>query len=155
MDGDIPIPHRDFVSRPLAVRPAGFFKSVQLIQGGAAIRGKKRRFEVRDDARRARVVELKARIMDPLPLVSIDDESIELGRPLAWYEYAWMGLPLLLIFVGGAIGGFLGAGATYASAQIFRSERGGFAKYALSALVSFSAFMIYLTIALWIQMLRG
>jgi len=65
--------------------------------------------------------------------VVIGDETVLLARPLAWYEYVWVGLPVLLVFAGGALGALVGVVATYTSARIFRSDRGAFAKYVLPA----------------------
>jgi len=152
---DIPIDHPAFVRNPLIVRPAGFFGGVKLLQKNWEVKGKRGRFEVRDDGGRARVVELKPKLLDPLPSFSIDGEAIQLGRPLAWYEYAWMGLPIALATVGGALGGALGVGAAYTSARIFRSGRSGVAKYALTGLISISAVALFLTVAMAIELARS
>jgi hypothetical protein len=88
---DIPLNHPSFVRRHLAVRPAGLLRGVKILQNNSEVSGKRRRYEVRDDADKTRVIELKGRFIDPLPALSIDGEAIELGRPLAWYEYAWLG----------------------------------------------------------------
>lgn len=119
------------------------------------MKGKRGRFEVRDDSGRARVIELKPRLLDPLPSFSIDGEAIPLGRPLAWYEYVWMALPIGLATVGGAVGGVLGVGAAYSSARIFRSDRSGFAKYAITGLISVTAVIVFLGVAVAIEMARS
>lgn len=152
---DIPINHPSFVRRHLAVRPAGLVKGVKLLQNNSEVSGKRGRYEVRDDADKTRVVELKGRLIDPLPSFSIDGDKIELGRPLAWYEYVWLGLPIILVTVGGAVGGALGFGAAYSSARIFRSDRSGFAKYALSGLISASAAIVFLAVAVAFELARS
>lgn len=152
---DIPIDHPSFVRRRLAVRPAGLLRGVKLLHDSSEVKGKRGRFEVRDDTDKTRVVELKGRFIDPLPVLSIDGESIDLGRPLAWYEYAWLGLPIVLVTVGGALGGALGFGAAYSSARIFRSDRSGLAKYALTGLISVSAAIIFLTVAVAVELARN
>jgi hypothetical protein len=130
-------------------------RGVKLLQNNSEVKGKRGRFEVRDDADKTRVVELKGRFIDPLPTFSIDGESVALGRPLAWYEYAWLGLPIVLVTVGGALGGALGFGAAYSSARIFRSERSGLAKYALTGLISLSAAIIFLAVAVVVELSRS
>lgn len=149
---DIPIDHPSFLRRHLVVRPAGLLRGVKLLQNNSEVKGKRGRYEVRDDADKTRVVELKGRFIDPLPSLSIDGEAIELGRPLAWYEYAWLGLPMVLVTVGGALGGALGFGAAYSSARVFRSDRSGFAKYALTGFISISAAIIFLTLAVAVEL---
>jgi len=42
--------------------------------------------------------------------VVFDGQTITLVSPLRWYEYAWMSLPLLLVFAGGALGALFGFG---------------------------------------------
>ena len=152
---DIPIDHPSFVRRNLAVKPAGLLKGVKLLQNSSEVSGKRGRYEVRDDADKTRMIELKGRLIDPLPSLSIDGEAIELGRPLAWYEYVWLGLPIILVTVGGAVGGALGFGAAYSSARIFRSNRSGFAKYALSGLISVSTAALFLAVAVAVQLARS
>ena len=67
---------------------------------------------------------------------------------LQWYEHAWCGLPLLLLFIGGALGGACG-GAGYAlSAAVFKKAMPTPAKYVLSLLISMTAFGIYLGVAI-------
>ena len=67
---------------------------------------------------------------------------------LQWYEHAWSGLPLLLLFIGGALGGACG-GAGYAlSAAVFKKAMPTPVKYVLSGLISMTAFGAYLGIAI-------
>jgi hypothetical protein len=67
---------------------------------------------------------------------------------LQWYEHACCGLPLLLIFLGGAVGGACG-GLGYAfSTAVFKKAMPTPAKYALSLVISFAAFGAYLGIVL-------
>jgi len=83
--------------------------------------------------------------------VVIGDETVLLARPLAWYEYVWVGLPVLLVFAGGALGALVGVVATYTSARIFRSDRGAFAKYVLTGLVSVLALVVFLVLVVIAQ----
>lgn len=64
-------------------------------------------------------------------------------RKLEWYEQAAAGLPLILLFVGGAIGGACGGLGYGINATIFRTDLPTPAKYALSLLVSGGAAMLY------------
>jgi hypothetical protein len=87
--------------------------------------------------------------------VKIGDGIIELAKPLQWYEYAWIGVPMLLVFAGGALGGFVGAGSTVVNGRIFRSERSTAAKYALAAVTTVAAAAVFFVIAVAIQIAVG
>ena len=82
-------------------------------------------------------------------------QTIELARPLAWYEYVWMAIPIALVVGGGGLGALFGLVAVYSSARIFRSDRGTAAKYGLSALISLGAALAFFVAALVVQLLIG
>jgi hypothetical protein len=48
-----------------------------------------------------------------LPRIEFQNQLIRLAPPLPAYQYIFFLLPLVLVFVGGAIGGSLGAAAAY------------------------------------------
>ena len=149
---ELKLEHDAFRTRVLKVRAANLWKGPRLIVNGAEAEGKRNKYTVRDDEGKERVITLKASFLDPIPKVQFDDETpVALARPLRWYEYAWMAAPILLVFMcgalGGALGGFLGAFAFWTSTRIFRSDRGTVAKYGMSGLVSFGAFVTFVIIA--------
>ncbi len=148
-----PFEHDDFQGRNLAISTAGFFKSVCLLENGVKIKGKRNKFTVNDNQGSPREINLKMNFLDPIPKIEIDDTIIQLARSLTWYEYLWMGLPIMLIFVGGGLGAMFGLGATYTSGRIFRSERKTTIKYLLSGVVSVSAVTAYFVLAVAIQYL--
>lgn len=152
---DLPIEHEGFAGRGLAIRTAGFFRGPRLLIDGSEVRGRRLRFSVRDNTGRDHQIRLKSNGFDPIPKVQIEGQTIQLARPLAWHEYAWMGLPILLIFTGGGLGALFGLLAVYASARIFRSERGTGRKYGISALISAGAVVAFFACALLIQLLIG
>jgi len=96
-------------------------------------------YPVKNNADSEVLIKLKGNFLDPIPKVVIGTDVIELARPLKWYEYAWMGLPIILVTQGGAIGGGVGALAAFTSGKIFRSERPTWVKYGLTALISVAA----------------
>ena len=61
----------------------------------------------RDDGSEA-IAKLKYRFLDPVPNVVVDEAEIKVVEPLQWYQWLWAGLPILLVFGGGALGGALG-----------------------------------------------
>jgi hypothetical protein len=148
-----PFEHDDFQGRNLAISTAGFFKSVCLLENDVKIKGKRNKFTVNDNQGSPREINLKMNFLDPIPKIEIDGTIIKLARSLTWYEYLWMGLPIMLIFVGGGLGAMFGFGATYISGRIFRSGRKVTFKYLLSGVVSISAVTAYFVLAVAIQYL--
>lgn len=84
---------------------------------------------------------------DPAPVLVVGNKTVRLAEPLEWYEWIWTGFPLVLVFLGGAIGGLLGGGAAVVNTQLFRSGKPVVVKYVLSALVTIVA------IGLWVFIL--
>jgi hypothetical protein len=66
---------------------------------------------------------------------------------LEWYEWAWSGLPIFLLFMGGAIGGALAGGAIVGNGQIFRSNMPGIFKYMITFGISVGAYILYFFLA--------
>ncbi len=146
-----PFEHDDFQGISLAVCGSSFFKSAYLLVDDVKVKGKRAKFSVNDTQGATREIKLKINIFDPVPKVEIDGAIIQLTRSLTWYEYLWMSLPIMLIFVGGGLGAMFGMLATYSSSKIFRSDKKTGIKYLLSGAVSLSAIVIFLISAGIIQ----
>jgi hypothetical protein len=89
----------------------------------------------------------KNRFMDAVPNIVVDGKEIILVEPLKWYQWIWAGLPVLLVFGGGAIGGAVGFIAASISARIFRSDVNIAGQYAIVALVSAGTLAVYFILA--------
>ncbi|MGP1665588.1 MAG: hypothetical protein ACTS5I_06690 [Rhodanobacter sp.] len=63
---------------------------------------------------------------------------------LTLLEYVWSCWPLIMAFVGGALGGLCGGVAAAVSIKIFNSSRDPRSKYTLSFLVSLASVALYL-----------
>lgn len=145
------VPAAGFGQNPVEVETAGFFSGARLLQNGErAPKGARRGTWLlrRDDGGDA-TARLQPSLfgVDPVPLLDIDGRRIEIARPLRWYEIVWLALPLLLIFVGGAIGAIVGLVAGGINASIFRSSRSTAARYLLTAGVSILSLVVWLVIA--------
>lgn len=144
-----PIAVAGFESQRLAVQMGGAFGTSKLWVNGqlANPAAKKGRYLLqRDDGTQVEAY-FKGAFPDPAPLLVVGDQKIRFAAPLAWYEWAWAALPLVLIGIGGAIGGGLGAVAATINVGFFRSEKPTIVKYLLSAVVSFAAFLVWALIA--------
>ena len=73
-------------------------------------------------------MQLKNSGIDVLPRAAIVQGDppvatpVPLARALAWWEYVLCALPLLLIPVGGALGGVIGAMAAYVNLRLMRTD---------------------------------
>src|SRR5215472_8325582 len=150
-----PISRSGFEGQDLAVETAGFFSGARVLHNGNPVERRKGRYPVRSNSGQEVLIQLKMNLLDPVPKVIFGDETIVLARPLAWYEWLWISLPFLLVVTGGALGGVVGVTAIYSSARIFRSNRGAFAKYALTGLVSIVAVVAFTILVLLLQQILG
>ncbi len=150
---DYPFEHPDFQGRSLALRTSGFFSAERLVVDGAEVAGAKGKFSLHDNQGHPRELKLKVSFLDPIPKVVIDDTTITLVPSLSWYEYAWIGLPIILVFSGGVLGALFGMAAGYTGTRIFRSDRGFGAKYLLSGLVSLGAVVCFVASVTAVQLL--
>lgn len=149
----IPVSLPGFQTQQLAVETAGLLRGPRLLVNGVPAAGKKGVYSVRSDAGAELQVVIKARFPDPVPEMKVGGAPYTLARPLVWYEYAWMGAPVVLVFAGGAIGGLCGATALYVSSRVFRSGLGTPMKYILTGFISFCALIAFTTFAVIIQVL--
>lgn len=152
-----PVPVEGFDRKRLLVETPGFFSSARLmLDGQPAPKGPKRGEYLlhRDDGTEV-TAKLKNLFLDPIPQVVIDNQVTQIVEPLRWYQWLWAGLPILLIFSGGALGGALGFVAISFNTRIFRSDLDTATQYGFVALVSIGAALAYfITATILISMLR-
>jgi hypothetical protein len=152
---EIPVAHPEFQIRRLAIETAGWIRGPRLLVNGAPVKRAKGRYTVTSDAGTEVAIELKHNFLDPVPKVKIGDNLVELARALKWYEYVWLGIPIVLLFTGGGLGALVGILAVYASARVFRADLNVFAKYGITALISLGAFVAFAVLATVFKMLIG
>ena len=149
---DFPVSYPGFEGQKLIVKSAGIFDwGSKLLYNGSSPKRVKGSYVVKNNSGSEVLIKLKNDFLDPVPKVIIGQDVIQLARPLKWYEYVWVGFPIILVLQGGAIGGFAGGLAAYTSSRIFRSNRGIVAKYALTGLISVVAVIAYLILATIVQ----
>ncbi len=62
---------------------------------------------------------------------------------LAWYENLWIAWPILLLFVGGALGGACGGAAWALNQQVFQKTKDPVLRYVWTGLISIAALGLY------------
>jgi hypothetical protein len=148
-----------FEGRQLIVESSGWLAGPRLIiDGQPASKGPKRgQLLLRRNDGIDVVAQLRGIFVDPIPQVIIDGKPIKIAEPLPWYVWVWSGLPLVLILMGGALGGGLGAAATAINGRIFRADIHTALKFTITGLISllatfgFFALAIILNLALRIR----
>jgi hypothetical protein len=151
----IEVRHPAFTTQHLAVETASLLGGPKLLLNGEVVKRQKGRYAVAMDSGAETLVQMKYNLVDPVPTLKIDDESVRLADPLQWYEYAWGGMPILLVFVGGALGGLIGGIASVTNGRILRSGRGIAARYGLTAIVTLSAAVIFFVLAVALRFWMG
>jgi hypothetical protein len=151
----IEVHHPAFQSRRLSVEPASGFVGPKILLNGVAVPRRKGRYPVMSDSGAEILVKMQYNLVDPIPTLIIDDQPVKLAEALQWYVYGWSGLPLLLMFIGGALGGLVGGYATVVNGRIFRSDRGLTAKYGLSGVVTVSAIVVFFVLAVVFRLMIG
>ena len=144
-----------FKQNILSARPGGLISSPKLLLNGQEPPQAKKRnhFLVQRDDGSDVIAELKTGFLDPVPKVVINDVTYSAVPPFKWYELLWIGLPLLLIIAGGALGGLWGGVAVWANAQIFRTRMSAIVQYLLTMVVLGGAIIAYFACALSVNML--
>lgn len=102
-------------------------------------------------------VEMRPSLLDPLPQVWVDGEKIILAPSIKWYQWAWMGIPLIaLVVLGGAIGAIFGITTLLFNIQIFRSRLPAALRYVFTFLITLAAVAVYLVAKAYLSnMLQG
>ena len=87
------------------------------------------------------------KLPEMVPELEINGIKYEIIEKLEWYQYAIGGLPILLVFVGGAIGALIGIFASINNFKIFRSEGTTLSKYVKVTGIVVLAYLAYLVLA--------
>jgi hypothetical protein len=79
-----------------------------------------------------------------VPQIEIDGEVIEVVRPLTWQELIFVGSPIAILFLGGAVGAGIAIVGFFINAKLFRSELSNAMKYISSIAVTVGLIIGYL-----------
>jgi hypothetical protein len=146
-----PVKPQGFEGQKIEVQPAGIFSGYKLIVNGLpAPKGAKRGEMLlrRNDGAEV-IASWKPQALGfDVPQLVVDGSAIPLVQPLKWYEWLWGGLPMLLVFAGGALGAVIGFIAFSVNSKIFRAPFSLFLKFLTTAAISMVAVMVYFLIVL-------
>jgi hypothetical protein len=151
----IEVKHPAFKSQRLSVETSSLLAGPKLLLNGAIVKRQKGRYPVVSDSGAQMLIQMRYNLIDPVPAFTIGEDALKLVEPFRWYEYVWSGLPILLVYAGGALGGLVGGVATMANGRIFRSERRSIAKYGLAGLTTVSAVGVFFALAIAIRLAIG
>jgi len=155
---EYPVEIEGFKEKKVALKTATMLAGpVLTVNGEPAPKGPgKNQYLLTGDHGEEVIVEMKNTfLVDPVPQLLIKGELVKVAEPLAWYEWAWCCVPLVLIFLGGAIGGALGAMAMYGNLMLFRSRLQVYMKYGIAACITTAAFILWLTLAVMLALVFG
>ncbi|MEO6303023.1 MAG: hypothetical protein ABIP51_07605 [Bacteroidia bacterium] len=89
----------------------------------------------------------KPSLPDFAPTLEINGTKHQIVEKLKWFQYVLGGLPIILLFVGGAIGGAIGALGVMLSYNAFRQEGTETSKYLKVIGFVLGSFVLYFVIA--------
>jgi hypothetical protein len=134
----------------------GFWSGPKLlVNGESAPKGNKRGEMVlqRNDGKRVTATWKPQVLGLDVPQLLVDGKAVNLVEPLKWYQWIWGGWPVVLLFVGGALGAIAGLVGFSINAKIFRTEMSEVLKYVVSGAVSVLAVLAYFVVALFFSIL--
>ncbi|MDP4271561.1 MAG: hypothetical protein Q8909_15785 [Bacteroidota bacterium] len=88
-----------------------------------------------------------------VPTLEINGTVHRIVTKLSWHEYLIGGLPFLLVFIGGLIGGALGAAGTVTNYAIFRGESTATIKYIKIIGITVGVYFAYFLLAVGLNLL--
>ncbi|HVM13554.1 MAG TPA: hypothetical protein VM287_04400 [Egibacteraceae bacterium] len=135
--------------RQVMLEPRPMRRPVLWMDGQPAEPGAKRgEYLLRTNDARTVTAVVRPRLLgfDPVPDMEVDGERVELAERLPARTLVWAGLPLGLVFLGGALGGLTGGLATTWNVKLLRKRR-GMPGYLLTGLVTIGALTAWLLMA--------
>ena len=138
----------------LSLRSGGLFTGAKILKDGVPL--KKAKAVVMVPLADGSSLELKMKVGFDMctPKILFAGQEIEVMPPLPALWVVWAYLPLLLIFIGGAIGGLCGGAAAAGTLSALRSDMPRGARIAIALLAPPVAFLAYTTAAFFILKLR-
>ncbi len=122
-------------------------KDIQIFSDGSLLlQSKDLKYFIEDDNGRTIIFEWNLDEKDNLR-ISAGGVPLVLSPKLAWYEWTLCGIPLILVFTGGLIGGVIGGAAFYGNLKIMQSLLSRPLKYLATVASSFIVISLVIGIA--------
>jgi hypothetical protein len=144
---DISVSHPQIEKQELVVRTGGLFRSAKLLLNGIALKPVKGVYKIKNDAGHEVDMKLGVSWIDAVPPLTIGGVRVRLARPFSWYEWVWIGLPAVLIPIGGFLGALIGIYACYSSSRVIRGPGSAVMRYGISGLISIFAGVSFLAMS--------
>lgn len=148
---ELQVIHPGFKFQRLSVRTADSATVAALLLNGTVILYTHSECTLIDDFGEVVTVQFSPELTGHLPILKLDGESIALIRSLTWDEYVWSGLPLLLVFVGSALGAVIGYFAALINIKIMRTGCSALVRYGLTSLTNLLSLLVLLVAALTLE----
>lgn len=148
---ELQVTHPGFKHQRLSVRTADSVTSPALLLNGTVIMRTHSECTLIDDFGDVVSVQFSPELTGHLPTLKLDGESITLIRSLTWDEYVWSGLPLLLVFVGSALGAVIGYFGALINIKIMRTGRSALVRYGLTSVTNLFSLFVLLVVALTLE----
>jgi hypothetical protein len=140
-----------FEGQQIEIKPAGFFSGAKVLVNGKPVEKGPKRGQMlmrKNDGTEVIANWQPTMIGLDMPKLVVQGKAIEIAKPIKWYEMVWSALPILLVFIGGAIGAMTGFIGFSANAKVFRSELNTVVKFMLTAGISVVAVIAYFILAM-------
>lgn len=124
-----------------------FFGRTKLFYNDIEVKKSNNRYSINNGNDKPLLITLKNNYLDPIPKMFVNDNPVQVATPIKWFEYIWMGLPILLILQGGLLGALFGFIALRLNINIFRNTKNIIGKYSFTLLISLVFAIVYLLIA--------
>ena len=148
---DISIPLEGLEGHDIVLRTR-LLSNSKLLMDGAPMAKKRGRVQLPANDGSLVDLRLKSRFLDPVPNIEVYGRTIVLLAALDPLEYLWIGIPLVLVFFGGAIGGGFGFIAMSINVQIFRTRLSAPIKFVVTGVITGSAFVGVICIAVLLSL---
>jgi len=102
-----------------------------------------------------KILKILGASFDGVPRAYIDGKRLQTARKLEWYENLVACAPLVLVFIGGALGGAIAAVATVFNFNIIRMEKSYAARLLYIFTITVASLVIYLVLSYIFLQLAG
>ncbi len=152
-----PVSIEGFEGRKVEVEVSFWSGAKLMVDGVRAPKGSRRgeMLLTRGDGRHSVAVWKPVALGFDVPQLVVDGQTVRLVEPLRWHQWVWSALPIVLIFVGGAMGAVFGLIALSFNAGLFRSNLNPAMKYVATGAVSAAAVALYLIGAMLLNSMIG